>query len=172
MGQGLGVRDISPRKLAKAIFINNDGIGSDAELKAGVCRHIHQFAVRVSRQMGLKLSFGITYPASAGYHATMVVSDPKNPGRTYKLNYHGMKRDDKTRGHNVLEQDEGKHSSNGITFHMWGEDDQPVYFVPSEEGRLPKFGEDLSNFDPNIRPTAKKIISELDLEKLLQSIPC
>ena len=73
----LGSETFHREKLAKAIFINNDGIGSDAELKAGVCRHIHQFAVRVSRQMGLKLSFGVTYPTSAGYHATMVVSDPK-----------------------------------------------------------------------------------------------
>ena len=54
-----------------------------------------------------------------------------------------MKRDDKTRGHTVLEQDEGKHSSNGITFHMWGEDDQTVYFVPSERGSLSNCGRGL-----------------------------
>ncbi len=171
-GQGVGTKDISMRKLAKAIFVNNDGSQSEAELKVGVCRHIHQFAVRAARQMGLKMAFGITYPTATGYHATMVVSDPKNPGRTYKLNYQGVKRDDSSRGHSALEQDEGKASSNGITFHMWGKNDQPVYFTPSEKGLVLAqiAGEDLSNFDPNIRPTAKKVISGVKLGKSLLKV--
>ena len=165
LNQGLGGKDISSRELARAIFLNNDGIGSTAELKAGVCRHIHQFAVQAARQMGLKLSFGVTYPVANGYHATMVVSDPRNPGRTYKLNYGGMKRVDSGRGSSVLEHDEGILSSNGITFHMWGENDQPVYFLPSDRGIVLAeiAGEDLSNFDPNIRPTATKVMAGIKL---------
>lgn len=167
MGQGIGGKDIPRRDLAKAILINNDGVGDINELKAGVCRHIHQFAVQAARRMGLKLSFGVSYPVATGYHSTMVVSDPDNPGRTYKLNYEGMKRDDLTRGHSVLETDEGSLSSNGITYHMWGEKDQPVYFVPSERGLVlaQVAGEELENFDPNIRSTAKKIITGVRLGK-------
>ena len=165
LSDGFGAKTISLKDLSGAIFYNNDGITKigEEEIKAGVCRHMHQFAVKAARQMGLDLSFGVSYPNTEGYHLSMVATDPDNPGRTYKLNYGNVKKVDGEQGQMVLDVNYNKLVSNGVSFHLWGKDRQPVYFSPSERGvTLAQIaGEDLQDFDVNIRPTAKKVIAGL-----------
>ena len=37
--------------------------------------------------MGLKMSYGVSYPSTSGYHLNMILTNPENPGETIRFNY-------------------------------------------------------------------------------------
>lgn len=142
-------KDVSDKKMAQMAVRDFLGVGYGEAYNAGICRHMHQFALKAARSMGLGLSYGVSFPTANGYHSTLIITNPDNPTETIRFNYNYVTKINGEQGQVVLDQSLSSRSS-GITFHLWGEHDNPVYFSPSEKGLVLEkvSGGDVENFDP------------------------
>ena len=140
--------EVSNNKMFQEMANDIKGIGAGRD--AGVCRHMHLLAVKAARAMGLKMSYGISYPSSNGYHLNMVVSNPENPSETIRFNYQ-IVTTSRERGSLAIMQG-GQSAASGVTYHIWGKDDNPLYFVKNEKGLTldQMVGGRLDEIDPNL----------------------
>jgi hypothetical protein len=114
---------------------HNSNFTSGTAIDAGVCRDMHQAAVRLAHSMGIKEAFGVGFATQGGGHRTMVLSDPNNRGTTYQLNYGKVVTQDGVAGPSALSQN---HSipDVGIRFRIYNADDKPAIILPSDRGTI------------------------------------
>ena len=124
--------------------------------KAGVCRHIHQLAVKMARKMGLKMSYGLSYVTADEYHLTGIITNPENPSETIRLNYQNIESSHGKDGSGAVAQNLGAAPNASIYFHVWDHNDRPVFYFPTKRGVIleRQTGGDLSLIDPNISYSA------------------
>ena len=149
--------EVSQKSLYSEMNKDNMGMGNKSSKRAdvaGVCRHMHQLALRMARKMGLKMSYGISYPTTTGYHLNLIVSNPMNPSETIRFNYDSIETIEGAEGSGALAQSKRVPINSGIAFHVWDDDDTPLYYMPNQKGVVLErmSGGDVRLFDPNIAP--------------------
>lgn len=103
--------------------------------EAGVCRHMHQMAVRMARRMGIDEAFTVGYRTGGDGHRTMVLTDPNNPGLVVQLNYGIVSSSMGISGVEALSQN-GEIPDSGIRFRIFNGKDELVLSLPSELGAV------------------------------------
>lgn len=116
--------------LAMKQTIENGGV-----VEAGVCRHMHQMAVRMARKLGIDEAFGVGFRTIGNGHRTMVLTDPNNPGRVIQLNYGRVSSTNGLSGSAALSQN-GTIPDTGIRFRINSSEDELVLNLPSELGGM------------------------------------
>jgi len=101
--------------------------------EAGVCRHMHQMAIRMARRMGIDEAFTVGFRTVGSGHRTMVLTDPKNPGQVVQLNYGRVSETFGVSGVEALSQN-GTIPDTGIRFKIYNDKDELVLTLPSELG--------------------------------------
>ena len=126
--------------------------------KAGVCRHIHQLSVKIARQVGVKMSYGLSYASPTGYHLTAIMTNPNNPLETVRVNYANIESAHGDDGSATIAQEEGASINSGIAYHVWDDDDTPLYYFANQKGVILEHqtGGDISLLDPNVRYEAEE----------------
>ncbi|MCO4792827.1 MAG: hypothetical protein KC493_03885 [Bacteriovoracaceae bacterium] len=114
---------------------HNSNITSGTQIDAGVCRDMHQAAVRLAHSMGIEEAFGVGFRSQGGGHRTMVLSDPNNRGTTYQLNYGRVLTQDGVAGATALSQNHTIPDV-GIRFRIYNADDKPAIILPSDRGTI------------------------------------
>ena len=105
------------------------------EMPAGVCRHMHQMAVRMARRMGIDEAFGVGYRTAGGGHRTMVLTHPDDPTKVVQVNYGKVSTNEGVGGPAALTQNHTLPSS-GIRFRIYNGEDRPAIILPSELGGI------------------------------------
>ena len=148
--------EVSTKSLYKEMHKDNMGSGKGRKNVAGVCRHMHQLALKMARKMGLKMSYGISYPTANGYHLNTIISNPLNPSETIRFNYQSIEAATGAEGSGALAQSHSVPLNSGITYHVWDDNDTPLYYLPNQKGLVLErmSGGDIRLFDPNISPDA------------------
>lgn len=125
-------RPVSDQDMIRAI---RNSIETGKKVPAGVCRHMHQFAIRVAKGMGIQNVFSVGYRTQKGGHRTLILGIPGSPSQVVQMNYGQKITMDKVSGSMALNQD---HSipMTGIRFRVYNGDDQTSIILPSEEGAL------------------------------------
>jgi|GEM_PF-5209301 len=119
-------------KMMGGIFQN---ISNGTALDAGVCRDMHQGAARLARAMGIDEAFTVGFrTADGGGHRTLVLTDPKNRGTVYQLNY-GRVTEHTVAGPSALSQN-GTIPDAGIRFRVYSAEGKPVIILPSDRGTI------------------------------------
>lgn len=113
----------------------NESFITGKEVPAGVCRHMHQLAVRYAQAMGIKEAFGVAFNARGIAHHTLILTSPNDPTKVIQLNY-GEKSEMKgISGPGALSQN-GSIPSTGIAFRIIDAKDNHVINLPSELGAV------------------------------------
>ena len=148
--------EVSMKTLYKEMHKDNIGAGDGRANVAGVCRHMHQLALKMARKMGLKMSYGISYPTANAYHLNTVISNPLNPSESIRFNYSSIEATTGAEGSTALAQSHSVPINSGITYHVWDDNDKPLYYLPNQKGLVLErmSGGDIRLFDPNISPDA------------------
>ena len=102
-------------------------------VEAGVCRHMHQMAVRLARSLGFNEAFGVGFRTVGAGHRTMVVTDPNNPLNTIQFNYGKIAVNEGVTGPVSLGQN-GLLPDTGIIFKISDANDRLAIILPSELG--------------------------------------
>jgi hypothetical protein len=108
-----------------------DGIN----IPTGVCRHMHQMAIRLARKLGVDEAFGVSFRTAAGGHRSLVLTDPNDPTKVVQLNYGNKSVTAGLSGPEALSQN-GLIPDTGINFKIHNGEDQLVLSLPSELGGL------------------------------------
>ncbi len=101
---------------------------------AGVCRDMHQEAAKVAQALGIPHAYGVGFRTGNSGHRTLVLVDPKDRRKIYKLNYGMMSQDLGCRGSSCLEQHTLNLPSSGIVLHGWGANDELYFNLPTNVG--------------------------------------
>lgn len=100
---------------------------------AGVCRDIAMAGVKISKAMGIKISYALGYQTTGdGHHRINLNSEGKNKGITL-YNYGEGTQHNKIRGTKAL-QFNGSLPSSGIKFRIYNVDSKLATILPSELG--------------------------------------
>ncbi|MBT6325132.1 MAG: hypothetical protein HOJ35_04130, partial [Bdellovibrionales bacterium] len=100
---------------------------------AGVCRDIAMAGVKISKAMGIKISYALGYQTTGdGHHRINLNSEGKNKGITL-YNYGEGTQNNKIRGIKAL-QFNGSLPSSGIKFRIYNVDSKLAAVLPSELG--------------------------------------
>ncbi|HXH75306.1 MAG TPA: hypothetical protein VNJ08_10095 [Bacteriovoracaceae bacterium] len=123
---------------------------------AGICRQMHQLAVRYAQAMGIKEAFGISFRTQGGGHRTLVLTSPDDPNKVIQLNYGYKSENNGVTGPSALSQNH-IYPDSGIRFRVFnGKDDQAIS-LPSEQGGILNIvtgGKD-SDLSPNYKSDAQ-----------------
>ena len=103
------------------------------KIPAGVCRHMHQMAVRLAEKIGFDEAFGVGFRTQEGGHRTMVLTHPDNPQKVIQLNYGRVTENSGVSGPAALSQN-GSIPDTGIRFRVINGDDVMAIILPSELG--------------------------------------
>ncbi len=144
---------ISDKQLMSSI---HQAILSGKSVPAGVCRHMHQLAVRYAHAMGLTESFGVGYSTIGGAHRTLVLTSPDDPTKVFQLNYGSKVSLNGVSGPEALNQ---SHSipDTGIRFRIFNGKDEHAINLPTEQGAILNRvtgGKD-SDLSPNFKSKAQ-----------------
>ena len=155
--------EVTNNKMFLEISKDIKGMGTNSD--AGVCRHMHILAVKAATAMGLKMTYGLSYTTSTGYHLNMILTNPENPRETIRFNYGSMTTSRET-GSSSLAQENASPSS-GTTYHLWGKNDSPIYFTHNEKGRIldQMMGGQSKDLDPNIEERSQIIQTGVNSER-------
>lgn len=74
-------------------------------LPAGVCRDMAQAMAMSLKQMGVDGAYVVAYQTAGGGHATVLAQDPKNPSKTFNINYGFVTSTESTSALSHLQQD-------------------------------------------------------------------
>lgn len=121
--------------LTQMMQAHNSNFRNGTNIDAGVCRDMHQAAVRLAHAMGMKEAFGVGFRTQGGGHRTLVVSDPNNRGNTYQLNYGRMVVQEGVAGTSALSQNHTIPDT-GIRFRIYNANDKPAIILPSDRGTI------------------------------------
>lgn len=100
---------------------------------AGVCRDMHQEASKLAKAMGIDHAYGIGFQNKKSAHRTLVISDPNDRTKIYKLNYGEITQSAGCTGPNCLEQ-VGEMPSNGLVLRGWSSQDEILFQLPTVVG--------------------------------------
>ncbi len=134
----------------------NQSISSGEPVPAGVCRHMHQLAVRYAQTMGLTETFGVGYTTMIGSHRTLVITSPDDPTRVFQLNYGSKVSLNGVSGPEALNQSH-KIPDTGIRFRIFNGKDEHAINLPTEQGAILNRvtgGKD-SDLSPNFKSKAQ-----------------
>ncbi|MFT6630182.1 MAG: hypothetical protein ACJAS4_000116 [Bacteriovoracaceae bacterium] len=117
------------------ILALNKVILTGVPASAGVCRHMHQFAIRIAKEVGIDNAFGVGYRTDSSGHRTIVLGVPGSPSQVVQLNYGTKNEFAHVTGTSALTQN---HSipSTGIRFSIYNGNDTASIILPSEQGGL------------------------------------
>jgi len=121
--------------LTQMMQAHNSNFSTGSNIDAGVCRDMHQAAVRLAHAMGMDEAFGVGFRTQGGGHRTLVVTDPNNRGNTYQLNYGRMLTQDGVAGATALSQNHTIPDT-GIRFRVYNANDKPAIILPSDRGTI------------------------------------
>jgi len=110
-------------------------IKSGQRLEAGVCRHMHQLAIKVAEAIGIENAYTVAFTTIQSGHMTLIMQDPKNPKKVVQLNYGTKSETDGLTGPEALNQNHGL-PSNGITFKIFNNKSEHAINLPSELGGI------------------------------------
>jgi hypothetical protein len=113
----------------------NGNVRNGTGIDAGVCRDMHQAAVRLARAMGINDAFGVGFATIGGGHRTLVLTDPNNRGQTVQLNYGSVTTHNGVAGPSALSQN-GTLPDVGIRFRLYNSEDRPAIILPSDKGGI------------------------------------
>jgi hypothetical protein len=113
----------------------NESILTGNPTPSGVCRHIHQFAIRIAKSIGMDNAFGVDFNSPRGGHKTLVLGVPGSPSQVVQLNYGQKVELGTVTGTEALTQN---HSipSTGIRFRIYNGKDESSIILPSEQGGI------------------------------------
>lgn len=113
----------------------NESIRTGKDIPAGVCRHMHQLAVRYAQVMGIKEAFGVGFRTGSGGHRTLVLTSPDDPTKVIQLNYGSKAEMNGVSGPAALSQN---HSlpDNGIKIRIFNGKDEHAINLPTEAGGI------------------------------------
>jgi hypothetical protein len=112
-----------------------ESIRTGTPVEVGVCRHMHQFAVRMARAMGLDNAYTVGFRTTESGHRTMVLQDPSNPSRVIQLNYGKKSEKLGVTGPEALVQNH-QLPSTGISLRVYNHQDELSIVLPTEEGAI------------------------------------
>ncbi|MBI2520683.1 MAG: hypothetical protein HYV97_09705 [Bdellovibrio sp.] len=112
----------------------NSNLATGTQINAGVCRDMHQGAAQLARAMGIDEAFTVGFRLVGGGHRTLVLTDPKNRGRVYQLNY-GSITEQTVSGPSALSQN-GSLPDAGIRFRIYDANGRPAIILPSDRGTI------------------------------------
>ena len=113
----------------------NGSIQTGTIIPVGVCRHMHQFAIRIAKSIGIDNAFGVGFRTHGGGHRTLVLGVPGSPTQVVQLNY-GEKVDiGNVTGTAALTQNHSLPST-GIRFRIYNGEDKASITLPTEQGAL------------------------------------
>ncbi|TNF00731.1 MAG: hypothetical protein EP326_06050 [Deltaproteobacteria bacterium] len=121
--------------LTQMMQAHNSNFRTGSNIDAGVCRDMHQAAVRLAHAMGMEEAFGVGFRTQGGGHRTLVVTDPNNRGNTYQLNYGRILTQDGVAGPSALSQNHTLPDT-GIRFRVYNANDKPAIILPSDRGTI------------------------------------
>ncbi len=123
---------VSDMELMKGI---RDAIATGKPVEAGVCRHMHQLALKMAHAMGIENAYTIGYQTTKLGHMNMVIQDPSDPKKVIQLNYGQKTERVGMTGPEVLSQD---HSipSTGLTLRIYNYKSEHAITLPTEEGAI------------------------------------
>jgi len=110
-----------------------ESIRTGQPVEAGVCRHMHQFAIKMAAAIGIKNPYTVGFTTTEYGHMTLVMEDPNDPTKVVQLNY-GSKSE--TRGLTGPEALNQNHSipSTGIAFNLFNSNSKHAINLPTELG--------------------------------------
>jgi len=112
-----------------------ESIRTGKKLEAGVCRHMHQLAIKMAGALGIDNAYTVAYTTKQLAHMTLIMQDPKDPKKVIQLNYGTKSETDGVTGPEALSQNHGL-PSNGIVFKIFNQKDQFAISLPSELGGI------------------------------------
>lgn len=123
---------VSDEMMMKSI---NLSIQSGNVVPAGVCRHMHQLAVRYAHAMGIKEAFGVGFRTISSGHRTLVLTSPDDPSKVVQLDYGSKLEMTGVSGPDALSQNHTRPNT-GIKFRIFNGRDEHAINLPSEQGAI------------------------------------
>ena len=120
---------------------NGDGIVTFRDMiaakqnggKAGVCRDMAVAIAQSLKQMGVDGAYVVAFQTAGGGHATVLVQDPTNAGKTYNINYDFVTSTESASASSHLRQD-SYHPSVGTDMRIYTADGKPAAVLPTHLG--------------------------------------
>ena len=112
------------------------------------------------------MSYGLSYATPTGYHLNAIVTNPHNPQETVRIDYGKLESKTGRNGSAAVAQDFGAATNSGVTYHVWDDDDTPLYYFPNQKGVIleEQAGGDTRLMDPNTRNDAQMVKSGVQLK--------
>jgi len=110
-------------------------IKTGERLEAGVCRHMHQLAIKVAAAIGIENAYTVAFTTTQSGHMTLIMQDPKNPKKVVQLNYGTKSETNGLTGPEALTQNHGLPNT-GITFRIFNNKSEHAITLPSELGGI------------------------------------
>jgi len=117
----------------KMLWAIGESIRTGQPVEAGVCRHMHQFAIKLAAAIGIKNPYSVGFVTTEYGHMTLVMEDPKDPTRLIQLNYGKMSETQGLTGPEALSQNHDIPST-GIVLKLFNHKDQHAINLPTELG--------------------------------------
>lgn len=102
-------------------------------LPSGVCRDMAQAMAMSLKQMGVDGAYVVAYQTAGGGHATVIAQDPKNPAKTFNLNYGFVTSTESTSALSHLKQD-NTIPSVGTDMKIYNAEGKPLTTLPTHLG--------------------------------------
>lgn len=125
-------KDPTDKEIMSAL---DDSIKSGRPVPAGVCRHMHQLAVRMAQAMGIKEAFGVGFRTHGGGHRTLVLTSPDDPTKVIQLNYGSKSENNGVSGPSALSQNHTLPDT-GIKLRIFNGKDDLAIQLPSDQGDI------------------------------------
>jgi len=123
---------VSDMEMIKAI---GESIRTGSPVEAGICRHMHQLAIKMAHAMGIRTAYTVAYSTTEYGHMTMVLQDPSDPKKVVQLNYGSKIESNNLTGPEALVQNHLNPSA-GITLTVFNHKNQYAITLPTEEGAI------------------------------------